>query len=142
MSRFRLKSGFSCVRHRKWRWRGRRECYSQVTCHQLVSVTVVATHCGVVVHIVLLSLCPKQQQSSVAILGLKFGRSTVKVAKVKSNASTDEMVANGSVRRQDKDGNEAADRAADLNRRRQPELFNQRQKANPKCFTLLVRHCF
>ena len=50
----------------------------------------------------------------------KRGRSTVKVANVKGHAS-DEMVANGSVRRQDKDGNEAADRAADLGRRRQPE---------------------
>ena len=47
------------------------------------------------------------------------GRPTVKVAQVKGHAS-DEMIANGSARRQDKDGKEAADRAADLG---QPEQF-------------------
>ena len=46
--------------------------------------------------------------------------STEKVAKVKGHA-TDEMVADGSVRWQDKDGNEAADRVADSGRRRQLE---------------------
>ena len=44
----------------------------------------------------------------------------VKVAQVKDHAS-DEMVAGGSVRWQEKDGNEAAERAADLCRIRQPE---------------------
>ena len=44
----------------------------------------------------------------------------MKVAKVKGHA-TDEMVADGTVRLQDKDGHEAADRTADLGRRRQPE---------------------
>ena len=39
------------------------------------------------------------------------------------------MVANGSVRKQDKDGNEAAGRAADLDRRRQLEhLINARRR--------------
>ena len=41
---------------------------------------------------------------------------TVKVAMVKGHA-TDEMVADGTVRWQDQDGHEAADRAADLGRR-------------------------
>ena len=39
----------------------------------------------------------------------------MKVAKVEGHA-TDEMVATGTVRWQDKDGNEAADRAADSGR--------------------------
>ena len=106
---------------------------SQVICHPLVFVTVAHRFSQLV------------SKTTTTIIGshfwLKFGRSTVKVAKVKGNATTDEMVANGSVRRQDKDGNEAADRAADLGRRRQPELFNQCQKANPKCFKVLVPIC-
>ena len=44
-----------------------------------------------------------------------------KVAQVKGHHASDEMVAGGSVRWQDKDGNEAAERAADLGRIRQPE---------------------
>ena len=51
----------------------------------------------------------------------KRGRSTVKLTKVKQSHATDEMVADGTIRWQDKDGNEAADRAADLGRTRLPE---------------------
>ena len=49
----------------------------------------------------------------------KRGSSIAKVANIKGHA-TDEMVADGTVRWQDKGGNEAADRAAHLCRIRQP----------------------
>ena len=45
---------------------------------------------------------------------------SVKVSKVKGHA-TDRMVAEGKVRREDKEGNDAADVAADIGRLRQPE---------------------
>ena len=47
------------------------------------------------------------------------GRTSVRVSKVKGHA-TDAMVADGRVRREDKDGNDAADFAADFGRLRQP----------------------
>ena len=46
---------------------------------------------------------------------------SVRVSKVKGHA-TDAMVADGKVRREDKDGNDAADIAADFGRLRQPEV--------------------
>ena len=45
---------------------------------------------------------------------------SVEVSKVKGHA-TDRMVAEGKVRREDKEGNDAADVAADFGRLRQPE---------------------
>ena len=47
---------------------------------------------------------------------------SVKVSKVKGHA-TDAVVADGPVRREDKDDNDAADIAADFGRHRQPERF-------------------
>ena len=47
--------------------------------------------------------------------------SSVKVSKVQGHA-TDAVVADGRVRREDKEGNDAADIAADLGRLRQPEM--------------------
>ena len=49
-----------------------------------------------------------------------LGERSVKVSKVRGHA-TDVMVAEGKVRREDKDGNDAADVAADFGRLRQPE---------------------
>ena len=46
---------------------------------------------------------------------------SVRVSKVKGHA-TDAMVAEGKVRREDKEGNDAADIAADFGRLRQPEV--------------------
>ena len=48
-------------------------------------------------------------------------RRSVRVSKVKGHA-TDAMVAEGTVRREDKEGNDAADIAADFDRLRQPEV--------------------
>ena len=48
------------------------------------------------------------------------GKITVRVVEVKAHA-TDEMVSSGQDRQLDEDGNEAADEAADLGRRRQLE---------------------
>ena len=49
-------------------------------------------------------------------------RNTVRVSKVKGHA-TDAMVADGRVRKEDKEGNDAADIAADFGRLRQPEVI-------------------
>ena len=49
--------------------------------------------------------------------------STVKVSKAEGHA-TDAMVADGRARREDKEGNDAAERAADFGRLRQPEVVN------------------
>ena len=49
---------------------------------------------------------------------------SVRVSKVKGHA-TDTMVAEGKVRREDKDGNDAAEIAADFGRLRQPEVVNR-----------------
>ena len=46
---------------------------------------------------------------------------SVKISKVKGHA-TNAMVADGRVRREDKEGNDAADIAADFGRLRQPEM--------------------
>ena len=59
----------------------------------------------------------------------------MKVAKVDGHA-TDEVVENGGVRWQDKDGNEAADGSADLGRRRQPEHIIDAKRLIQNAFSL------
>ena len=54
-------------------------------------------------------------------------QSTVKVSKAKGHA-TDAMVAGGRDRREDKEGNDAADIAADFGRLRQPEVVNDARR--------------
>ena len=66
---------------------------------------------------------------------ITYIQGTVKVAKAEGHA-LDEMVADGSVRWQDKDGNESAERDADLGRSRQTEhiMDARRQIQNAASF--------
>ena len=54
-------------------------------------------------------------------------QSTVKVSKAKGHA-TDAMVAGGRDRKEDKEGNDAADIAADFGTLRQPEVVNDARR--------------